>query len=169
MYTIKRFPVFFFMLFLVACGFHLRGNIPLPTELSPMYIETTDPFHPTILAIQDGLEASKIAVAKSPSTANTILRIIDIKSTENLISVSASTNTRQYALVETVQIEVTDKTGKVIVPVSTLSGSNPFTVESNQILTAASQKDLLSDEMQQAIVQQLFARLGSKGAKTALE
>lgn len=155
-------------LFLAACGFHLRGNIPLPPGLDPMFIQTTTPYDPLVQAIEDTLTSSHVKLATSLKSAKTILHILDMKSTENLVSVSTSTNTRQYALTETLQIELTDSTGKVIIPVSTLTASNPLTVDSSQVLNLSSQKQTQVQEMQQALVQQLMARLASKNTKQAL-
>lgn len=155
--------------FLVACGFHLRGDIPLPRELSPMYIETSTPYDPLVQLIQNYLTASHIKLTESPKAANTILRIIDIQSAESLVSVAASTNTRQYALSETLHMDLTDKYGKVLIPVSTLTASNPLTVDSNEVLSTSSQKQTLTNEMRQALVQQLMIKLGSPNTKRALE
>ncbi len=157
-----------FALCLGACGFHLRGNIPLPKTLSPMYIATNMPYDPLIQLIEDTLTASHIELTDSPKKASTILKIIDIQYTENLVSVAASTNTRQYTLSETLRMELTTQKGATIIPVSTLSASNPLTVDSNQVLNTSVQKQTLQQEMQQAIVQQVMIRLGSQNTKKAL-
>lgn len=155
-------------LFLVACGFHLRGNVPLPKTLSPMYISTSTPYDPLVELIEDTLTASHIQLTDSPKNASTILHIIDIQYTENLVSVAASTNTRQYALAETLHMELTTPKGKTIIPVSTLTATNPLTVDSNQVLNTSVQKQTLQQEMQQAVVQQLMIRLGAPNTKRAL-
>lgn len=153
---------------LIACGFHLRGNIPLPAGLSPMYIETDSPYNPLVQAIKDHLTAYHITLADSPKTANTVLRIIHIETSESLVSVSASTNTRQYALAQTLKMELMGKKGQTIVPLSKLAATNPFTVESSQVLSASSQKQALVGDMQQALVMQLMAKLASQDAKHSL-
>lgn len=163
----KKFSIFL-TFFLVACGFHLRGNVPLPKELSPMYIDTKTPYDPLVQAIEETLTASHITLTDSPKAANTSLRIIDIQSIENLVSVSASTNTRQYSLTKVLYLELTGKKGKIIIPESALRSSNPLTVDSNQVLNASSQKQILTDEMQQALVQQLMMKLSSRDTKKEL-
>jgi outer membrane lipopolysaccharide assembly protein LptE/RlpB len=77
---------------LVACGFHLRGNIPLPKTLSPMYISTTRPYDPLVQLIEDTLTASGITLTDIPKKASTILNIIDIQYAENLVSALTATN-----------------------------------------------------------------------------
>ncbi len=153
---------------IVACGFHLRGNIPLPKGLSPMYVATSTPYDPLVQSIESMLTASNIELTDSPKNANTTLRILDIQTSENLISVAASTNTRQYTLSETLRMELTGKKGKVIIPVSALTASNPLTVESNEVLNASAQKQTLTGEMQQSLVQQLMIRLGSRDTERSL-
>lgn len=156
------------LIFITACGFHLRGDIPLPSTLAPMYIDTKTPYNSLIDAIQATLSSYGIKQASSPKEANTILHILDIQSSEDLVSVSASTNTRQYAMKQTVTMELTDKNDKVIIPVSKITASNPLTVDSSQVLNMDSQKQTLSGEMNQAMVQQLMMKLGSNQTKTAL-
>lgn len=156
------------LLFITACGFHLRGDIPLPSTLAPMYVDTKTPYNSLIDAIQASLSSYGITQAKTPKEANTILHILDIQSSEDLVSVSASTNTRQYAMKQTLTMELTDKNGKVIIPESKITASNPLTVDSSQVLNMDSQKQTLSGEMNQAMVQQLMMKLGSKQTKEAL-
>lgn len=170
MFSTQRFLVGCLAVFcLAACGFHLRGNVPLPKTLSPMYVATSTPYDPLVQAIEDTLTASHIELTDSPKKANTILRIIDIQSSESLVSVAASTNTRQYALSKTLRMELAGQKGKVIIPVSSLTATNPLTVDSNEVLNTSAQKQTLDGEMQQALVQQLMIRLGSLDTKRALE
>jgi LPS-assembly lipoprotein len=164
----RFFWLAFFAIFLAACGFHLRGNIPLPKTLSPMYIATSTPYDPLVQLIEDTLTASHIELTDSPKTAKTILRIIDVQYSESLVSVAASTNTRQYQLLETLHMELTNKAGKVIIPVSALTASSPLTIDSNEVLNANAQKQTQNQEMQQALVQQLMIRLGSPNTASAL-
>lgn len=156
------------LIFITACGFHLRGDIPLPSTLSPMYVDTKTPYNSLIDAIQSSLASYGIAQAETPKTASTILHILNIQSSEDLVSVSASTNTRQYAMKQTVTMELTDKNGKVIIPECKITASNPLTVDSSQVLNMDSQKQTLSGEMNQAMVQQLMMKLGSNNTKKAL-
>lgn len=164
----RFFWISFLSLLLVACGFHLRGNVPLPKALSPMYIATNNPYDPLVELIEDTLTASHIELVDSPKNASTILKLIDIQYAENLVSVAASTNTRQYTLLEILRMELTTAKGKIVIPVSTLTASNPLTVDSNQMLNTSVQKQTLQQEMQQAIVQQLMIRLGSPNTARAL-
>jgi LPS-assembly lipoprotein len=164
----RFFWISFLTLFLVACGFHLRGNVPLPKTLSPMYIATNKPYDPLVELIEDTLTASHIELVDSPKNASTILNLIDIQYVENLVSVAASTNTRQYTLLEILRMELTTTKGKIVIPVSTLTASNPLTVDSNQMLNTSVQKQTLQQEMQQAVVQQLMIRLGSPNTNKAL-
>lgn len=157
-----------FSFFLGACGFHLRGNVPLPKGLDPMYIDTDSPYDPLVQAIEDSLSAYNITLTNSPAKAKTILHIIDIDFSESLVSVSASTNTRQYSLIETLKMELTGPKGQTIIPLSTLTASNPLTVDSSQVLNASSQKQALVGDMQQALVIQLMSKLASQDTKQAL-
>lgn len=158
----------FLSVFLVACGFHLRGNVPLSPNLGPMYVDTKTPYDPVVQAIENALTASHIELTDSPKSANTTLRIIEVKSGENLVSVSASTNTRQYSLTKTVILELIDSKGKTIIPVSSVTASNPLTVDSSQVLNMSSQKQAQDQEMQQALVQQVMLKLGSRNTTKAL-
>lgn len=162
------FILIFMPFFLVACGFHLRGDIPLSPELGPMYIDTKTPFDPLVQGIENTLSAYHIELVDSPKSAHTILHIDDIQSSENLISVSASTNTRQYALSETLKMTLSDQKGRDIIPLSTLTATNPLTVDSSQILNASNQKQALTSEMQQALIQQLMTKLASHNTQKAL-
>lgn len=154
---------------LSACGFHLRGNVPLPPGLSPIYIETASPYDPFIQTLEETLTHRGIALAESPKDASTTLHIIRLNLAENLNSVSASTNTRQYTLVYSVEFELLGKKGQILLPQAALSTSSPVTVNSSQVLSTSSEEQTIKQEMQQRLVQQLMARLGAENTRKALK
>src|SRR5258708_6275037 len=134
----KRKFYFFFLLcvitFLNACNFHLQGEMYLAPPLHRMYLQSPDPYGHLARDLEQYLKMSKVQLVSSPSQATTILAILKDINSQVLLSVSGTQQTRQYNLITTVEFEITDSKGRVIVNPQTFTESRAITIQSNQIL-----------------------------------
>jgi LPS-assembly lipoprotein len=152
---------------LSACGFHLRGPVELPAALSPIYIDTDQPYAPFEQKLRANLESSHIEVVGSPSSEVAILKILNRNLTTTLISISPSTLTTQYNITYAVTYEVLDRDHNLIIPSSVVSSSNTYSANNNQMLGAANQQGALVENLRNNTVFLLMSRLGSKQVRDA--
>ena len=147
---------------LTSCGFQLRGAAPLSPPLKRMYIKTVDPYGQLTHNLRDYLTLSGVELTDTPQAASTVLQIISETPSQQLLSVNASQQTRQYNLILSVTFEITTPAGAVLMPPTTLSESRTFTTLSDQILGGTNEENTLYQQMRLAIVYDIMNRLSSK-------
>lgn len=146
---------------LSSCGFHFRGEMPLAQPLHSLYIQSVDPYGVLTRNLEQSLKMSHVQLAASPAIAQTILVILRDDTSQSLLSVGATQQTRQYKLSAVVSFEVTDASGRVIVPPQDLSDSRVITVQSNQILGSSNEANLYFQQMQRGLATAIMYRLSS--------
>jgi LPS-assembly lipoprotein len=147
---------------LSGCGFHLRGQLPLAPPLQKLYLKTQDPYGQLTRNLKQYLKDSNVQLADSPQTAETVLEILHEYNTEQLLSIGGTQQTRQYNIILTVNFQVTDPTGKILLPPQSMSETRSLTIQSNQILGGSNEENNLYQQMRRAIVYDIMNRLSSK-------
>jgi LPS-assembly lipoprotein len=160
--SLGKYFFFLSVLLLSACGFHLRGEIPLPAQLQKLYLQTTDPYGQLTRNIKQYLKFSGVELVDSPAEADTVLVILNETNSEQLLSIGGTQQTRQYDITLTVAFEVTNTSGKVLVPPESLHETRSLTILSNQILGGSNEENNLFVQMRRAIVYDILKRLSSK-------
>ncbi|MBA3660377.1 MAG: hypothetical protein H0W64_01485 [Gammaproteobacteria bacterium] len=160
--------IVFFTLMLSACGFHLQGQMQLAKPLKRMYLQSSDPYGYLARSLQSYLKMSKVQLVASPQEAETILVIMQDQTTEDLLSVSSTQQTRQYHLKTTVIFQITDSAGKVILPAQMLQEARVITIQSNQILGTSNEANLYYQQMRRSLAYGIMNRISSQQVTTML-
>ncbi|MEO8400757.1 MAG: LPS assembly lipoprotein LptE [Gammaproteobacteria bacterium] len=163
-----RIILLFIFFSLTSCGFHLRGVTTLSQPLQKLYLKTENPYGQLARNLRDYLNQSGIQVTDSPENATTVLQILSENQTQQLLSVSGTQQTRQYALTLVVTFQITDPHGVVLVPPQTLSEGRTFTTLSDQILAGSNEQNTMYQQMRRAIVYDIMNRLSSRDITTLL-
>ena len=146
---------------LCSCGFHLRGEMKLAKPLHSVYIQSVDPYGTLVKNLEQSLKMSNVHLAASSSEAQTILVILQDETSQKLLSVGGTQQTRQYQLTVTASFEVTDAKGQTIVPPQVLGEGRVITVQSNQILGSSNEANLYFQQMRRALASAIMYRLSS--------
>lgn len=149
------------MVVLTACGFHLRGEMPLAQPLHSIYIQSIDPYGVLVRNLEQSLKMSNVKLASNAAAAQTVLVIQRDDTSQKLLSVGATQQTRQYELAVTVTFEVADAHNKTLVPPQTLTEKRAITVQSNQILGSSSEANLYYQQMRRTLANAIMYRLSS--------
>lgn len=147
---------------LTSCSFHLQGELPLTPPLQTMYLQTPDPYGTLSRQLQQSLKLSHVRLVDQAALAKTVLVIAQDTTSQDLLSVSGSQQTRQYNLNVVVTFEVTDPTGRILVPTQTMSESRSITIQSNQILGSSNEANLYYQQMRRALAYAIMNRLASQ-------
>ena len=149
----------FTVLFLASCGFHLRGLKDVPKWLDKVYIDnkTRDGELLSVLKVQ--LKNYKIHVNLDPASAKYWLVINDSSHYQQIISIGASTNARQYQLILTVVYTLRTSKGKELIPNSLIKVTRQITMNNNRILGSSEEEITLLKEMRQDAVVQMINQL----------
>lgn len=158
----------FSVLLLTSCGFKLQGQMPLAPQLHHVYLQTSDPYGQLARHLQQYLHASKVQLATSPADASAILNILSDTTSQDLLSVSGTQQTRQYNIHVNVTFEVLDPAGRVLVAPQTITETRTITIQSNQILGSSNETSLYYQQMRRTIAYSIMNRLASKQTTEAL-
>jgi len=149
-------------LLLAGCGFHLRGNIDLPSDLQRMYVEGTSKYSGIGVELRRSLRANGIDVVDTASAAQVILKVSGSNYRRRLLSVSgASGKTAEYELIYTLSVSLQDKQGKVLQTPQTLRQLRDYTYDRDNVLGKGNEETRFRTEMERDLVRQVLRRLQS--------
>ncbi|HEU4516570.1 MAG TPA: LPS assembly lipoprotein LptE [Steroidobacteraceae bacterium] len=81
---------------LAGCGFHLRGQVPLPAAVASPYIETDDHYTPLYAALDERLRAAGAMPAADAASASAVIRLHLDETGRDLLSVTADNKPGEY-------------------------------------------------------------------------
>lgn len=156
------FLLFNLTFFLTACGFHLQGEAKLAPPLHRMYLQTSDPYGNLASYLEEYLKMSNVNLVATPAQATTILMILKDHTSQDLISVSSTQQTRQYNLKTIVIFQITDANGRIIVAPQALSENRVMTVQASQILGSSNETYMIYQQMRRTLAYEIINRIASK-------
>ncbi|MDI3491898.1 MAG: LPS-assembly lipoprotein [Thauera sp.] len=68
---------------------------------------------------------------------------------------------REYQLRQTLRFQLLDKSGKAVIPPTSMSASREYTFDDSQVLGKAQEETLLYEDMQKDLLQQMMRRLAA--------
>lgn len=146
-------------LLLSACGFHLRGMIDIPKWLDNVAVISKDADKQFTPMLRSQLESYKIRINPEPMDAAYWIIIKRINLQQNIVSIGASTNPRQYQLILTVEFMLQTRKGEILKPARQVTVYRQLTVNNDRILGSNQEEALLINEMRQDAVIQIINRL----------
>lgn len=160
LFSILRATVSFLLILLLsACGFHLRGVSSIPSWLNNVAIISENNDKQFVSILESRLDGAKIQVNSDPSHAQYWLIVNEVSLQQQIISVGASTNPRQYTLTLTVVFALKTRAGQVIGVPGQISISRELTLNNDRILGSKDEESILIGEMKQDAVTQMIYRL----------
>lgn len=149
-----------FTVLLQGCGFHLRGVASVPDTMKVVSVQGISPDSPLGAELASVLRGSDIKVVDSPAEAQAILRVTNLRNDRRVLSVSGGTGrVREYEIVVSVNMTVTDNKGKVIIPLQQLSQVRDYTFDETGVLGKETEEIVLRQEMRRELIQQILRRM----------
>ena len=81
---------------LAGCGYHLRGQAPLPGVVATPYIEADDRYTPLYAALDERLRAAGAQPAADAASASAVIRLHVDDTGRDLLSVTADNKPGEY-------------------------------------------------------------------------
>ena len=151
---------------LAGCGFHPRAQLQLPETLTPLVVETADPYSPLGLELAAALERAGIG-APTPGSPSAALKITSEDWNTAPLSVDQFARVREYITRYRVQFALVDSTGKMLVDPQTIELSREYTYDITASAGSPAEQELIQRElrrdMQAAILRRLDVVLRPKG------
>ena len=164
---IRLFILLSFGVLLSGCGFRMQGEKSLAAPLNRLYLQAPDPYGQLVRSLKEYLKISHVQLV-SKEEASTILTITQDDTSQELLSVSGTQQTRQYILRVTVSFEISNPEGLSLLPTQTLTESRTITIQSNQILGSSNETNLFYQQMRRTLAYSIINRLASREVARAI-
>jgi len=143
---------------LAACGFQLRGTASLPFDTLYMPAANAGIALDLKRNIQSG---TRTTVVDDPKKADALLEFSQEAREKQILSLGVNGRVREYQLLYRVGFRVHDGKGGEILPANLVVLTRDVTFNDSDVLSKATEEQLLYRDMQIDMVQQIMRRLGT--------
>lgn len=139
-----------------ACGFHLRGQLPVSEAANVLFVDAKS--SDFVTALEKRLVKNGATLVNDPSAAKVSLQIIDERVERATGTLDERGKANSYQLVSTVDYTLTNAQGEVLKQQS-LSESRIYNFDSDRILQQEREEKELLEDMNQELVLRLVRQL----------
>jgi LPS-assembly lipoprotein len=151
-------------LLVAACGFQLRGSVPLPFESLYVQAATTSQLAAHVKRAVRASSATR--VADVPDEAQVILQIMSELQEKQILSLTGGGRVSEYQLRYRVAFRLTDVKNREHIPASEIVLKRDFSYADDQMLAKEHEENQLYRDMRNDAVQQLVRRLQAAQLKS---
>ncbi|MEZ5464660.1 MAG: LPS assembly lipoprotein LptE [Lysobacteraceae bacterium] len=144
---------------LSACGFQLRQSQELPATLSPLRIEIADPYRGLGVDLGEALQRAGLTLSENGSGQAARLRISKDVIGLAPLTIGTSGRVQEYALRYVVEISLTDKGGKVVLPRQEIELSRDYAFDTAQSLGSPGEEEVVREELSRDMVAAIMRRI----------
>ena len=144
--------------FVTACGFHLRGQLPLSETVNMLYVDAQDGEFKSQLT--EGLQRSGATVIGDPAAAKAILQIADEYMEREALTVDTDGKASSYKLYYTIDYVVADNKQELLKE-GAIVEERQYSFEVGQATRQESEEAELAEEMRKELVIKLIRQLGA--------
>ena len=141
-----------------ACGFHLRGQLPLPETVSVIYLDAERSDFQREL--QDGLRGAGAKLVDEPSQAKAILQIVDEYAEREALTLNTDGRATAYKLYYTVEYILANEKQELLRE-GTLTEQRRYNFSPGQAVRQENEEAELLEEMYKELSLKLVRQLGS--------
>lgn len=163
MKKIKITFLFLLSVFIISCGFHLRGSQDLSAVLPEVQIQGTSQHSELGRELIRTLTAAKVNVVDE---SETLLKITQDNFSKRVLSLDSSGRANQYELSYQLNFSLMKKVKaegqlKVVdlIPAQNITEKREYLFDANLVLAKADEETRLNNDMRQASMLQLVRRL----------
>lgn len=148
------------MLFINACGWHVRGAIELPKNLTNLYVNAVDSKGALITELRQLLKTNRVSLVEDESQANYSLNIVEETKDRRSSGVGGDALSSSYDITLKADYEIHLRNSNEITKASAISVRS-FNYNTAAINSATQQEILLDQEMRRDLTQQMLRRLNA--------
>ena len=146
---------------LPACGFHLRGEVELPTALQETHLESENPYTGMARALRVELEAAGGRIVESSEQATSILHIVRETSQNRILSVGSTGKASEYELFNEVVFSLKDTQGTVLIKPQSLRMTRDLVFDETELLGKISEAEGIHRQMRRNLARQIIIRINA--------
>jgi LPS-assembly lipoprotein len=144
----------------LGCGFQLQGRTPLPAAFAKTYVEAEDRQSDFVQDLRKSLLGAGKQIAPARTAASAVVRIVEDKLDQRVLSVSGNNVPREYELVYTVRFAV-EVGGKEVIAPEEVSTTGDFSFDERILLAKEREQEILRAALARDLVSIVMRRLAS--------
>ena len=152
-------------LLLSACGFHPRGEAHLPPRMERIYVESSDQFGPLKRNIEPALARAGATIESKAGDGIAEIRFSAVSLAPVVRSVTANARVNEFTMLYHLEMQITDASGKVLLPKQVVEQSRIFTFDQTQAIGTGAEQDEIKKEMERDMVQVVLRKVESAERK----
>src|SRR3954470_13934193 len=102
---IRSLPLLILAALLTACGFHMRGEVTLPSGLQRVHVQIADPFSPLKRDLEAALRRGGATIEENPGTDVADVTISAVSIGPVARSVGANAYVNEFSMVYHVELQ----------------------------------------------------------------
>jgi LPS-assembly lipoprotein len=142
------------VLLLTACGYHLRGELDLPSELKSIYLEGASP--QLREQFKKAVESSAVQLVDTRAAAGMIVTIANEENLKRSLSLGAGGRSNQYGLEYRLNYEITDAKEKILQKSQPIEVRREYFNDQQLILGKDNEEIVIRTEMYQQAVRTII-------------
>jgi LPS-assembly lipoprotein len=150
---------------LSACGYHLRGEVQLPPGMERVHVDSSDQFGPLKRNVEKALERSGAKIEPAAGDGIAEVNLTAVSLAPIVRSVSANAKVNEFTMLYHVELQITDGSGKVVVPKQVVEQSRVFTFDQTQAIGTGAEQDVIKKEMERNMTQVVMRKVESAERK----
>lgn len=154
------------LLLLGACGYHLRGEAQLPRGMERVHVDSSDQFGPLKRNIEKALERSGAKIEPAAGDGIAEVNLTAVSLAPIVRSVSANAKVNEYTMLYHLELQITDGSGKVLLPRQVIEQSRVFTFDQTQAIGTGAEQDEIKKEMERDMTQVVMRKVESAERKS---
>jgi LPS-assembly lipoprotein len=146
-------------LFLSACGFQLRGEANLPSDLQRVHVQIADPFSPLKRDLEAALKraGARIEAESGDGIAEIILSTVSLAPVVRSVGATAFVN--EFSMIYHVELQIADTNGNALTTTQVIEHSREFTFDRTQAIGTSVEQDEIKKEMERDMVQAVMRKV----------
>lgn len=143
---------------LAGCGFHLRGSLEVPADLTPLYIQGA-PGSPVIQALKEQISGSTVPLALNPAKAKLIVRILAEGHSSRVVATNSAGKVLAYELHYLVTYDAVMAAGQERIPKTKLDLVRTFDNPDVEVLGKQLEEVQINEELAVDAADRILMRL----------
>ena len=157
--VLRWLALFFLVLALSACGFHLRNKIALPEDLGPVRVSSTTQYSPLADAVATGLEHSGAIAANADAKDVATLEILSERWGDLPIAVDAQGRAQEFSLRYAVVFAFRRADGSMLVPQQVVELSRDYVSPPIDATGTTTEREVLANELRREMAASILRRV----------
>jgi len=144
-------PAILTALLLTACGFHLRGDVNFPPDVSSVYIQADDRYSPFYRELVAMIQKNGLQTSRDPTNADATIRVLHDETDRRALTVSARNVPREFDIYYDVTCSVSVH-GNQIVDRQRFLLTRDYTYDETRVMGKANEESVLTAALAKDLV-----------------